>query len=483
MKYKKIGTLGEGSFGKVYLATDENDEQVAIKSFLISKKTSTEGIINLKELDIFTKCDHPYINKIINVTYRNPFKSKLSNRKYKKDKLFIISDVAKYSLHFFIYKTKPEISNVKKIMYQILSGLYYLHANSIIHRDMKPGNILCYPNKNGEIDIKITDFGLSKRTCKLDKNTIHVVTLNYKPPEILLRNDRYNEKIDIWSTGCIFFEILTKSDLFEGDSEINILVDIFRILGTPSETKIRKISGGNVEKNINISNSKKIDSIDELIKMDPSYSENFDKSHGKYTDLIDLINKMIAFDPDDRPTAWECLNHKFFEEVENKQKFIEQKKYHILQKTTHKYRELGLPSFIELAKNKGLTRVVFQGLDIYDRCLLKMPMRKNIDYMKVAKISMFIACKFFHDESTPPFNVMFPDSTYKKCEIEKVEKTIVSKYLKNVIYRETIYDLLENKKSSKPLLNMMLYDDEIYNDYNIRGIAKEFNMLYRQKYV
>jgi serine/threonine protein kinase len=126
---------------------------------------------------------------------------------------------------------------VKKFLYQMLSGIADCHMKRIIHRDLKPANILIDRNGNLLIyidNLKIGDFGLA-RTYSLPVRPYsqEVVTLWYRAPEILLGSYEYSTPIDIWAIGCIFAEMVTKKVLFQGDSDIDQLYRIFRILGTP----------------------------------------------------------------------------------------------------------------------------------------------------------------------------------------------------------------------------------------------------------
>lgn len=121
---------------------------------------------------------------------------------------------------------------MKSYTWQLLQGLAFCHVNRIIHRDMKPQNLLV--DKNGYI--KIGDFGLARAfEIPMRVYTHEVVTLWYRSPEILLGTKQYGPSVDIWSLGCIFAEMSNKKPLFSGDSEIDQLLRIFRTMGTPSE--------------------------------------------------------------------------------------------------------------------------------------------------------------------------------------------------------------------------------------------------------
>lgn len=118
-------------------------------------------------------------------------------------------------------------------MWQLMQGLAFCHHRRVIHRDLKPQNLLI--DRAGYI--KIGDFGLARSiTLPVRVYTHEVITLWYRSPEILLGTDYYGPSVDLWSLGCIFAEMLTKRALFSGDSEIDQLYRIFRVLGTPTES-------------------------------------------------------------------------------------------------------------------------------------------------------------------------------------------------------------------------------------------------------
>ena len=127
------------------------------------------------------------------------------------------------------------IEAIKWIMFQLFSALSYLHSHNIIHRDIKSANLLI--TSTG--DLKLSDFGLSRRTCNflISEYTTHVITLWYRPPELILGISRYGSEVDIWSAGCIFGELLSGETLFPNynNNEFDQLDLIFRCCGYPSD--------------------------------------------------------------------------------------------------------------------------------------------------------------------------------------------------------------------------------------------------------
>jgi len=126
--------------------------------------------------------------------------------------------------------TKVLLTEIQKIMRQILDGVAYMHKKKVFHRDLKPQNILI--SNQGEI--KIADFGLG-RVCanRLDTMSKEIETLWYRAPELLLGNVNYDYAVDVWSIGCIFYELSEGSILFQTESEIGQIFEIMRQQGTP----------------------------------------------------------------------------------------------------------------------------------------------------------------------------------------------------------------------------------------------------------
>lgn len=193
-------------------------------------------------------------------------------------------------------KLKPPI--IKSFMYQLLKGIAFCHENRVLHRDLKPQNLLI--NTKGQL--KLADFGLA-RAFGIPVNTFsnEVVTLWYRAPDVLLGSRQYNTSIDIWSAGCIMAEMFTGRPLFPGTANDDQLQKIFRLMGTPSERTWPGISSF------------------------PEYKHNFQQYATQdmrlYLPVVDqvgltLLTAMLQLRPDNRISAQQALMHPWFEELQ-----------------------------------------------------------------------------------------------------------------------------------------------------------------------
>ena len=196
-------------------------------------------------------------------------------------------------------KYLPE-KKAKYWIYQTLKALEFMHKNGIFHRDIKPENILLLKNK-----VKLADLGSCKGMYSKPPFTEYISTRWYRSPECLLTDGYYNYKMDIWGLGCVFYEILTLEPLFPGDDEIDQVNKINYILGSPPNDLFEKYVKNSTHRNeFNFEYQKGVGINKYLNHVSPN--------------IVDLIGKMLIYDPDLRPTARECLNHECFKE------FVEQ---------------------------------------------------------------------------------------------------------------------------------------------------------------
>ncbi|XP_012968751.1 cyclin-dependent kinase 3 isoform X2 [Mesocricetus auratus] len=221
--FQKVQKIGEGTYGVVYKARNKATGQlVALKKIRLDAETEGVPSTAIREISLLKELKHPNIVKLLDVVHREK-------------KLYLVFEFLTQDLKKHMDSTPTSelpLHVVKSYLSQLLQGLDFCHCHRVIHRDLKPQNLLI--NEFGAI--KLADFGLARAFgVPMRTYTHEVVTLWYRAPEILLGSKFYSTAVDVWSIGCIFAEMVTGKPLFPGDSEIDQLFRIFRTLGTPSE--------------------------------------------------------------------------------------------------------------------------------------------------------------------------------------------------------------------------------------------------------
>jgi serine/threonine protein kinase len=285
-KYEKQQKVGEGTYGVVYKARDRlTNKLVALKKIRLEHEDEGVPSTAIREISVLKELQHPNIVELIDVVHIN-------------QKLFLVFEFLDQDLKKYM-DSVPSLSPalVKSYCRQLLEGLLFCHRRRILHRDLKPQNLLI--DRNGAL--KLADFGLARAFCVPVRPYTHeVITLWYRAPEILLGSQQYSVAVDVWSAGCIFAEMITKRPLFPGDSEIDELFRIFRYLGTPTE-----------------------DTWPGCTQL-PEYKPNFPR--WKSQDLknavtggdpaaVDLLTRMLIYEPGQRLSAKAALDHPYFQTV------------------------------------------------------------------------------------------------------------------------------------------------------------------------
>ncbi|KAL9625068.1 MAG: hypothetical protein Q9160_000797 [Pyrenula sp. 1 TL-2023] len=303
--YQKIEKIGEGTYGVVYKARDltHHNRIVALKKIRLEAEDEGVPSTAIREISLLKEMNDPNIVKLFNIVHADGHKLYLVFE-------FLDLDLKKYMEALPVSdggrgKALPEGSlemsrlglgegMVKKFMAQLLEGIRYCHSHRVLHRDLKPQNLLI--DKDG--NLKLADFGLARAFgVPLRTYTHEVVTLWYRAPEILLGGRQYSTGVDMWSVGAIFAEMWTRKPLFPGDSEIDEIFKIFKLLGTPDETTWPGITSF------------------------PDFKPSFPKwSRDETTTLckgmedagLDLLDELLQYDPAKRISAKQGCMHPYF---------------------------------------------------------------------------------------------------------------------------------------------------------------------------
>merc|ERR1719460_3358195 len=283
--------LGEGTYGKVYKARNvRTGEAVAMKDMKLDAQEEGVPSTAIREIALLKELSHVNVVRLLDV-FCKPSKLVLVFE-------FVENDLKKY-MKALNCRLSP--TAIKSLGFQLCRGVEFCHANRIIHRDIKPQNLLI----NHRMGLKIADFGLARAfTVPVPKYTHEVVTVWYRPPEILLGSTLYSVPVDLWSIGCVLGEMATGAPLFAGDSEIDTIFKIFRKLGTPSEAIWPGVS--------------------ELPDFKPSFPKWTHKGWANIrntqaqvgTSGVDVLDKLMRYNPRTRISAREALAHAYFADVD-----------------------------------------------------------------------------------------------------------------------------------------------------------------------
>ncbi|CAL9135128.1 unnamed protein product [Musa textilis] len=290
LSYMAERVVGTGSFGIVFQAKClETSETVAIKKVLQDKRFKN------RELQLMRTMAHPNV-----ISLKQCFFSSTS-----RDELFLnlVMEYVPESLygvlrHYSNVNQRMPLIFVKLYTYQIFRGLAYIHTvPGVCHRDLKPQNILVDPLTH---QVKLCDFGSAKVLVKGEANISYICSRYYRAPELIFGATEYTTSIDIWSAGCVLAELLLGQPLFPGDSAVNQLVEIIKVLGTPTREEIRCMNPGYTEFRF------------PQIKAHP-WHKIFHKRMPP--EAIDLTSRLLQYSPSFRCTALEACTHPFFDEL------------------------------------------------------------------------------------------------------------------------------------------------------------------------
>ncbi|CAG9331548.1 unnamed protein product [Blepharisma stoltei] len=292
-RYEVIGTVGSGAYGVVVSARDTlTGQRVAIKKIEKAFEHSTFTKRTLRELKILRLLEHDNIMRIVSIQLP------LSREEF--DEIYVISELMETDLSSII--KSPQVfsdEHCQFFLYQILMGLKYMHSAGIIHRDLKPRNLLV----NSNCDLKICDFGLARPIISDLKvsgaqMTDYVATRWYRAPEVLLAYKKYSSAMDMWSVGCLFGELLLRKPILPGNDSNHQLDLIFNLIGTPTDEDIESIP-----------NPLSKEKVSRLAKKPGKNFQTIFRDANP--DALDLLRKMLIFNPEKRITVQAALEHPY----------------------------------------------------------------------------------------------------------------------------------------------------------------------------
>ncbi|XP_028786945.1 mitogen-activated protein kinase 9 [Neltuma alba] len=298
-RYQVQEVIGKGSYGVVGSAIDTNTgEKVAIKKINDVFEHVSDATRILREIKLLRLLKHPDIVEIKHIMLPP------SRREFRD--IYVVFELMESDLHQVI-KANDDLTpeHHQFFLYQLLRGLKYIHTANVFHRDLKPKNILA----NADCKLKICDFGLARVSFNDAPSTIfwtdYVATRWYRAPELCGSFfSKYTAAIDIWSIGCIFAEILLGKPLFPGKNVVNQLDLITDLLGTPPPESIARIRNEKARRYLSGMRKKKPVPF-------PQKFPNADPL------ALRLLQRLLAFDPKDRPTAEEALTDPYFKGLSN----------------------------------------------------------------------------------------------------------------------------------------------------------------------
>lgn len=290
ISYPATEVVGHGSFGVVFTTTIcETDQVVAIKKVLQDKRFKN------RELEIMKLLSHP---QIIGLKYYFYETDSTTSDVYLNLVLeYMPSSLYQRLRHFVTHRSNMPAIEVKLYMYQLFKSLNYLHTCArVCHRDIKPQNLLVDPTT---FSLKLCDFGSAKQLKPTEPNVSYICSRYYRAPELIFGATNYTTQIDVWSSGCVMAELILGQPMFPGESGIDQLVEIIKILGTPNKR--------------------------EICAMNPNYMDHkfpqivpipLNKVFKReQEETVQFLNDVLKYDPLERFTALQCLCASYFDEL------------------------------------------------------------------------------------------------------------------------------------------------------------------------
>jgi len=304
-KYEIANKLGKGAYGIVWKAVDKKSkETVALKKIFDAFQNATDAQRTFREIMFLQQMgEHENIVQLQNVLRADNDRD-----------IYLIFEYMETDLHAVIRANILEDIHKQYIMYQSFKALMYMHSADLVHRDMKPSNLLL----NSECLMKVADFGLARSLLEGTNSagdvtkpvlTDYVATRWYRAPEILLGSTQYGKAVDMWSLGCIFGEMLISKPVFPGNSTLNQLEKICEVIGKPTVAEIKEINSPFAATMLDsISDPKVVVGWQQTLSKAPNTAV---ASSPQFADALDILDQLMQFDPTRRMMASSGLQHPY----------------------------------------------------------------------------------------------------------------------------------------------------------------------------
>ena len=294
LKFDNKDIIGSGVFGQVFLAhIIKTNEKVAVKKVFQDRRYKN------RELSIMQELNHPNIIFLKGYYYTESPEHK--NEFY----LNVVMDYIPQTLSNLIshnrhYRKKFPDVLIKLYSYQMLKAIGYLHSLGICHRDIKPQNVLI---NEEDYTLKLCDFGCAKHLVKGEPNIAYICSRYFRPPELILGCTDYTTQVDVWSVGCVIAELCLSRSIFPGKTSEDQLLEIMKILGSPTKEELINMNGK--YKNIKMEKIPK-----------KSWNEFF-KDYNNDPLYVDLVSKLLVYEPETRLGPYKALCHPYFDDLRN----------------------------------------------------------------------------------------------------------------------------------------------------------------------
>ena len=455
-----LKVIGKGSYGIVYKDSQRN---VAIKRNIIDRDVSFSSC--LREAELLTSLrGHPYIVELLSIESDPCEVSSLEfDKKFfqnmRDNSFHFIFELGQCTLLEALQNHKLRGGRSKEILHHILLGIDFLGKNKILHLDITSSNILIFTTSTGHV-AKLCDFGISERHTSQERVVRDTTTHWYRAPEICLKSP-YGSKADMWSYGCVLYEVVTGSPFINIESTHNnhIIDSILRKVAVNDEDL------GSIRRKTPRTQK----TLEEVIKLNVDEVKKYNSfPGGTYEQYLDLLEKILRFSPDKRISSAKALTHPFFDMhrdviEETQSKFTTLKSEIPIIPAKKSIREkIAVSTFNIFSTRRSYThkrwythRILFHAIRLCDvYCNSQEVVIEDVGL--IFMVCLHIMIKYFSTVEAPPSfkELILPTYRDKIKQAEKIEETLVRDICEYKIYSNTVYEAAD-------AISLKLTDNEV----------------------